>query len=298
MSDLAGPGPDGHGAPPGPASGLFGTVEPERLSLGTAIEVAFKSLGKPAFVVPLLVIAVVVNAVLEATLLPVLSDSLTVSPTGRPTIRDMNAFLGALGGSLLVGIIGSTLAAVYGQVWAAAASVGPLPTVGQTLALVRRRWVGVLGAGLLVGLLMLALVVGGAVVLAVLSVFSDAIAFGVAVGMVIVFVWFIARLYMAPWLAADGGGVLESVQGSWRMTQGGLLRIVGWTIAYGLLFALLAGALGVVLGRVPYIGSGIGQGLSLALGYGAGVTLYRRTQASAPPAARSSAPPVTETPIG
>jgi hypothetical protein len=286
-------------APPQPGSGLFGTLRPDQLSLGTAIEAAFRSLAKPAYVLPILVITVVVNAVLELTLLPVLRDSLSVSPTGRPTIEDLDALLGAGSLSLAVSLIGSILAAVYGQVWAVAASVGPFPTLGETLALVRRRWLGVLGAGLLVGVMTLAVVLGGVVVLAVLSAVNRAIAFGVAVGLVIVFIWFVARLYMAPWLAADGGSVMDSVRRSWRMTEGGVLRIVGWTFAYGLLFALLAAALGVVLGRVPYVGQGIGQGLSLALGYAAGVTLYRRTQASAtPPAQASNVPPVTDAPMG
>ncbi|HET9852679.1 MAG TPA: hypothetical protein VFP56_09265 [Candidatus Limnocylindrales bacterium] len=282
-----------------PVSGLFGSVDAEHLSLGTAIEAAFKSLAKPAFILPIVVIAVVINAVLELTLLPVISRSVRVSPGGQPTIEDMGALMGAAGVTFIVSLIGSILAAVYGQVWAVAASVGPFPTVGETLALVRRRWLGVLGAGLLVGLLTIGVLAGGVVVLAVLGSINRAIAFGVAVGLAIVFIWFVARLYMAPWLAADGAPVVESVQRSWLITRGSVLRIIGWTIAYGLLFALLAGALGVVLGRVPLIGQGIGQGISLALGYAAGVTLYRRTQAAAmPPGAASGVPPVTGTPIG
>jgi hypothetical protein len=121
----------------------------------------------------------------------------------------------------------------------------------------------------------------------------------VGVGLAIAFLWFAARVYMTPWLAADGVGAVASLRGSWRMTEGVVLRVVGWTLAYGFLFALLAGALGLVLSRVPYVGSGVGQGLTLALSYAAGVTLYRRTQAGAtPPAAQESLPPVTDSTIG
>ncbi len=277
-------------AAPPPTSGLFGAVQPRDLSLGTAIEVGFRTLGKPAFIGPILAISVVINAIIELTLLPVISRSITFTPSGRPELGDLSALLGALGVTLVVSLIGGLFVAVYGQVWAAAASVGPLPTVGETLRLVGRRWIGVLGASLLVGLMTFGLVAAGAAVIVILAGISDAIAFGVAVGLVIVFVWFVARLFMASWLAADGVGVIASVQASWRLTEGSVLRIVGWSIAYGLLFALLAGALGAVLGQVPLVGAGIGQGIALALGYGAGVTLYRKTQATAPLVGQSGAP--------
>lgn len=289
-------------APPDPApagTGLFGSVQPRDLTLGTAIEVAFRSLAKPAFIVPLLVISVIVNAILELTLTPLVARSISLSPGGRPTIEDLNAFIAGAALSFVVTIIGSIIAAVYGTVWAVMASVGPFPTIGETLRLAGRRWPGVLGASLLVGLIMITLIVLAAIILVVLSQTSAAVAFGVAVGLVIVFLWLAARLYMTQWLAADGVGAVASLKGSWRITEGVVLRVVGWTLAYGFLFALLAGALGLVLGQVPYIGNGIGQGLTLALTTAAGVTLYRRTQASATPRpAQELSPPVTDSTIG
>ena len=292
------PGMPAEPVPVAPTSALFGSIEPRNLGLGTAIEVAFKALAKPAFVGPLLVISVMINAVLEVAFAP-LMRSLTTTPGAQPTIEDLNAILGAAGVAFVVSIIGSTIAAIYGTVWAAAASVGPFPTIGEALSLVRRRSAGVLGAAILVSLIQLGLIALGAVVLIVLGQINRAITFGVGVGLVIVFVWLAVRLYMTPWLAADGAGVTASVRGSWRMTEGGALRILGWTIAFSLLFGLLAAAIWLVLGRVPFIGSGIGQGLTLALTYGAGVTLYRRTQASATPAATvPGAPSGTDSTIG
>ena len=289
------------GMPPEPAparSGLFGTIEPANLGLGTAIEAAFKALAKPAFVGPLLLVSVIINAVIEISIGPAMR-SLTPTPGVRPTIEDLNAIIGAAGGAFLLSIIGSTIAAIYGTVWAVAASVGPFPTIGQALGLVRQRWASVLGASILVSLITLGLVALGVVLLVVLARVSNAIAFGVGVGLVIVFLYLNARLYMTTWLAADGLGVTASIKGSWRMTEGGVPRIVGWTIAFGLLFGLLAGAIGLVLARVPLLGNGIGQGLTLALTYAAGVTLFRRTQASAaPPPTQASAPSGTDTPIG
>lgn len=285
-------------AVPPPATGLFGGVQPANLTLGNAIAAAFRALAKPAFIGPILVLSVLINAILEATVQPMLGQAMSLSPSGQPTIEDMNALLGALGVTLVVSLLGGIVVAVYGSVWAVAASVGSLPTIGETLRLAGQRWVGVLGAGLVVGAITLTAVAVGVLFLAVLSQVSAAVAFGVAVGLIIVFIYFVARLYMASWLAADGLGVGASIRTSWRITEGQVLRIVGWTFIYGLLFALVAGALGVVLGRVPYIGAGISQGVTLALGYGAGVALYRKTQASAlPPTAAPAPPPVPGTTI-
>ncbi len=297
------PGSTAPGIPPEPApvapvSGLFGSIGPERLTLGTAIEVAFKALGKLPFLGPILAISVVVNAIIEIALGPMLRSG-ALTPGARPTIEDLNAILGAAAVTFIVTLLGGILVAVYGQVWAVTASVGPLPTIGETLRIAGRRWMSIIGASLLVGAVTIGFVLLALVVLRVLADISAAIAFGVGVGLVIVFIWFAARLSMAPWLAADGGSAIASVQGSWRMTEGQLLRIIGWSIGYGLLFALLAGALGLVLARVPLIGGGIGQGISLALTYAAGVTLFRRTQAGAMPRPdRPAAPSVTDSTIG
>ena len=286
-------------SPPPAGQGLFRGVPPMSLSLGTAIEVACRALAKPAFVVPIFAISIVINAVTEILLGPTLEQFQSLSSGARPSIDDINQLLGALGVSLAISLVGGVVAAIYGTVWAVAASVGPFPTFGETLALVGRRWARVLGASLLVGAITVVALVAGVVVVAILGQLSAAVGFGVAVGLIVALVWLVARLYMTSWLAADGLGVSASLRGSWQITEGGVLRIIGWTFAYGLLFALISGAAGIVLGRIPYVGQGIATGFTLALSYGAGVTLFRRTQASAaPPSVAPIAPPVGDTPIG
>lgn len=283
---------------PNPPDGLFGGVPPSKLTLGTAIEVAFRALGKPALVVPIMVIAVVVNAITELVLGPSMTQLQSLSNGSPPTVEELNGLLGALAVGLLFSLIGGVIAAIYGTVWAVVASIGPLPTVSQTLALAARRWIGIVGASLLVGAITLGLLLLGAIIVAVLSQVSAAVGFGLGVALIIALIWFVARVYLTTWLAADGVAVMTSLRTSWRMTEGNVLRIVGWTFVYGLLFALVAAAAGVVLGRVPYVGQGVAQGLTLTLSYGAGVTLFRRTQASAPPSASQPATTVHETPIG
>jgi hypothetical protein len=274
-------------------------VHPAALTLGTAIEVSFRALAKPAFVVPILVIAIVINAITEVLLGPTLDRFQDLATGVRPTLDEVNQLIGALGVSVLISLIGGAIAAIYGTVWAVAASAGPLPGFGETFALVRRRWAGVLGASIVVGALTLGALLAGGIIVVLLSQVSAAIAFGLAMALLVALVWLVARLYMTTWLAADGGGVLPSLRESWRITEGAVLRIIGWTFAYGFLFALVTAAAGVVLGKIPYVGQGIATGLTLALSYGAGVTLFRRTQAGAPPTTTApSAPPVGETPIG
>jgi membrane-anchored glycerophosphoryl diester phosphodiesterase (GDPDase) len=115
---------------------------------------------------------------------------------------------------------------------------------------------------------------------------AEGLVAGLAILLVIVAlvvgVWLTARLTMAGWLAAEGRSIRESLRGSWRMSQGHVGRIVGWQIAFGLLFGLFAFVLGELLSVVPYVGSGVTEAISLALGYGAGVVLYRRVQADGP----------------
>jgi hypothetical protein len=296
MQDLgAMPPPPGPAAPP---EGLFRGVHPGRLTLGTAIEVAFRVLGRPALIIPIMVIAVIVNAITEVILGPSMTQLQSLSNGTPPTVEQLNQLFGALGAGLALSLVGGMIAAIYGTVWAVSASIGPSPTLSQALALAGRRGAGVLGASLLVGAITLALLLVGVIVVALLSQASAAVAFGLAMALLVALVWFAARLSMTTWLAADGGAVIPSLRTSWRITEGNVLRIAGWTFVYGLLFALVAGAAGVVLGRVPYVGQGIAQGLTLTLGFGAGVTLFRRTQASAPPSASEPSPTVPETPIG
>src|SRR5689334_10303274 len=211
--------------PPEPArtgrEGLFRGVPPTALSLGTAIEAAFRALAKPAFVIPIFAIAIVINATSEVLLGPTLARWRDFTGTVRPTLEDLNQLLGALGVSLFISLIGGAIAAIYGTVWAVAASVGPFPTFGETLGLVGRGWLGVLGASLLVGAITFGALLVGALVLAFLSTVSAAVAFGVAMALLVALIWLVARLFMTTWLAADGVGVTESLRGSWRMTEGG-----------------------------------------------------------------------------
>src|SRR5262245_44224217 len=105
-------------APPGPPTGaLFNGLPAARLTLSTAFEVAFKVLSKPALMIPLLGVSVAVNAFLEAFVLPGLLDAINYTPSGRPTIEDLDGLLESAAVAFVIGIIGSLIVALYGQIW-------------------------------------------------------------------------------------------------------------------------------------------------------------------------------------
>jgi hypothetical protein len=262
------------------------------LTLTNAFEAAFRALGKPAFILPILVFSCLVNAFLELLIVPNLRGAIGYTPAGRPTIEDLDQLLLLLALTFVVSLVGGILVAVYGQVWAAAASSGPLPDIATASALAGKRWVSVLATSIVVALISLGAVAAGVLVILALSGAGVAVAFLVAIVLVVPYAWLLSRLSMATWLAADGHSVGDSLRGTWRITKGGLLRIIGWSLATGLTISLLVAGLSAVLQVVPLIGAGIAQGIGYTLTYAAAVTLFRRTQAaSMPPAPAPLVPP-------
>lgn len=269
----------GHGGGPGTGA-LFNNRPAASLTLGDAITTGFTIVSKPTFIVPMLVIGVVVHAVVSILFRPVL-DSVAPSSTGDLTGLNTSALAGAVFGSLAISIIGGVLLNLYGQIWAVAASSGPLPTVNDVIGLMQARWLAIIATGVVVGGISLVMLI--VLVIVVIAAFAAAGALGLLVLLagIVGAAWVGAKLSMAGWLAASGANVGDAINGSWRITQGNLLRIIGWGFAYGILFGIVAGILGAVLGLIPTIGPAIGQSIGSALGYGGGVTLFRRTQAAA-----------------
>ena len=277
--------------PPPPASGpalgeLFANRSAASLTLGDAFSTGFGLLGRVSFIVPVLILGVAVNAI-AATLLQPFIDKVDLAATspGSITPADISAVLSSILGAIALSIVGAILVNVYGQVWAVTASSGPVPTISTTIGLASRRWIGIVGVGLVVGVLTFALSIGAFIVVGLAFALVGIFGILAFLAALVLIVWVGSRLSMAGWLAAEGHSVSASINGSWAMTRGNLLRIIGWGLAYGIVFGLIGGVLGLLLGLVPYVGSGIAQSISLGLGYGAGITLYRRTQAAAAAAA-------------
>ena len=276
------PSAQGGGHAGGPGTGaLFNNRPAASLTLGDAITTGFTIVSKPTFIVPILVIGLVVNAVVSLLFTPVLNAVTPSTTTGDLSGFNTGALAGAVVGSVIFGIIGGILLNLYGQIWAVSASSGPLPTTNDVIALMSQRWAGIIATGLVVGAITVVLLLVYLFVMVLTFAAAGVLGLLVMVAGAVGLAWVGAKLSMSGWLAAEGANVGDAINGSWKITQGNLLRIVGWGFAYGILFGIVAGVLGAVLGLVPVLGPAIAQAIGSALGYGGGVTLYRRTQAAA-----------------
>jgi len=266
-----------------PIGALHNKRSPSTFTLGDALTTGFGVVAKPTFIVPVLIIGVIVNAVVELTIGPLIKT--TITPGTTPSAAQIGGLFQGIGTSLVIGLIGGILINLYGQIWAVRATSGPLPTIDGVVQLIGRRWIGVIGTGIVVAVISIGLFVGGLIVTGISIAVLGNLGILVMVALFILGAYVSARLSMAGWLAADGLSVMDSINGSWQITRNNLLRIIGWGLAYGIVYAIIGGILGAVLSSVPVIGGGITEAITTALGYGAGVTLYRRTQAAGPAAA-------------
>lgn len=283
------------GAPPPPRTGepvgaLHNFRSPSTFTLGDAFSTGIGLVGKPTFIVPVLIIGVIINAAVELAFGNLLRGGLDPSTAiGGAQIQQL---MTAVLVSIVFGIIGGILLNLYGQIWAVAATSGPLPQPGTVLGLAGQRWIGVIGVGIVVAVITVGLILGLVLVAGVVAVVLGDLAILVSLAGIVVAIYVGARLMMAGWLAAEGVSISNSISGSWQLTKGQILRIIGWNLAYGIAFGILAAILGAILGFVPLVGAGIAQAIGTALGYGAGVTLYRRVQAAAAPPVEAPAAPV------
>ena len=258
---------------------LFSGKPASELTLGDAFQVAFGMLARPTFMLPILVVSIVFGAVTEATFLP--SITALREPGALASGRVLEQALTSFAALAAMGVLTGVLASLYGQIWVAAASSGPLLNARATLALAAGRAPGLLGTQLVVSLTAVAAI--GILIALVIGTRSPG-ALAVAFLLMIPYAWVGARFSMASWLAADGGSIRGSLRGSWQMTRGHVLQIVGWTLATSIVFGLLTSIISSLLSVLPLIGSGIAQALDFGLTYGALVVLFRRVQADSMPA--------------
>jgi len=252
--------------------GLYGGRPPAQLTLSDAITTGFRMVLQPNFVIPILAIGVVVNLVVMAAFVPFLVRMIAGDSTSGTLLG--GAMIAGVFGALIASVIGGILLNLYGQVWATMASVGEAPTMQAAFTRLGGRWMSILGAGLISAVATLGIMVVGGLLGALLG------ALGILVILValVAVIYVGARLSLAGWLAADGSAAMDAVRGSWELTGSKLLLIVGWSLAYGIIFAIVGGILGAVLGFVPLIGPALSTTVGSAFGFGAGVTLYRRVK--------------------
>lgn len=276
-----------------PVGALHGNRSPGTFTLGDAITTGFSLVGKPTFIIPVLIVGVVVNVIVSAVVEPLIPA--TIAPGSAISSEQVAGILRGVFGSVILSIIGSILINLYGQIWAVEATSGPLPAVDRVVGLAAQRWLGILGTGVSVAVITIGIIVASFVVMALAFAALGNLGVLVFFAVIVFDIWVGARLSMAGWLAAEGHPIAASINGSWQITQGNLLRIIGWGIGYGIVFGIVGFAVGLILAFVPAVGPGIADTIQVALGYGAGVTLYRRTQAAARPPVTTSEEPAPAT---
>lgn len=254
--------------------GLYGGRPHAQLTVTDAIMTGFRMAMQPNFVIPILVIGVIVNAIVYAAFVPLIVG-LVVGDTDATGILNGGLILSSLLGALIAGVIGGIVVNLYGQVWATMASVGEPPTMQAAFARVAERWVAILGAGIVVAVAGLGIFIIGAILAAALG----AVGILLLLVAVVVAIFVGARLSLAGWLAADGSAAMDAVRGSWEMSASKVLLIIGWGLAAGIVFGIVGGILGAILGLIPLIGQPIAATIGAAFGYGSGVTIYRRVRA-------------------
>lgn len=253
---------------------LFGGKTGAQLTLTEAIMIGFRMVLQPNFAIPILIIGVVLNLIVIGAITPLLVD-LVVTEGGETEAIGGGVIAGVVGG-LITAIIGGLILNLYGQVWATMASVGEAPTINAALARVGSRWMSILGAGIIAGVVTLAIFIVGGILGALLG------PLGIVVILVslVAGIYISARLSLAGWLAADGSAAMEAVQTSWTMTQGKLLLIIGWLIVFAIVFGIVGAVLSAILGIIPLIGPALAATIVSAFGFGSGVSLYRKVRES------------------
>ncbi len=254
---------------------LYQGKTPDQLTLTDAIMTGFRMVMQPNFIIPIVVIGVVINLVVIAAIVPILLSVSNFNTTGDGALLG-GAVLGSLVGGILAGIVGGILLNLYGQVWATMASVGEAPTMQAAFARVGERWMSILGAGIIVALVSLAIFLVGGIGAAALG----PVGFLIFIAAVVVAIYVGARLSLAGWMAADGAAAMDAIRMSWETTASKILLVLGWSIAYGIVFAVVGGILGAILGLIPLIGGALATAITSAFGFGGGVTLYRKVKGS------------------
>ncbi len=252
---------------------LFRGKSSSQLTLSDALMVGFRTVLQPNFIIPIIVIGAIVNVIVIAAIVPIVTSLVLGGATGDATVIG-GAIVASILGVVIAGIVGGLILNLYGQVWATMASVGDAPTVNAAFARVSERWVGMLGAGLITGAITLGIIIVGGIVAAILGALGAL----VLIVAVVAAIYIGARLSMSGWLAADGAAAMDAVKGSWELTRGKLLLVVGWGLAFAVVFGIIGTIISAILGIVPVVGPALSQAIVSAFGFGAGVSLYRKVK--------------------
>jgi len=242
------------------------------LGFGDYLTTGVRSLFTPAFSLPIIVLGIAVSYVVKLTLGSAINSGL--ASTGST-----DANFGAIGSGLAIAFVTGLFINVYGQVYAVMATASAkMPTIGEAANTAVSRWLNVLATGFLGALLTVGILIAG-----IIASVAGTAALGAEAGVGItllasfVFTYMMLRLGQAAWFAADGMGPVDALKASWNKTLGSLWRIFGWSIGGGIVFGLIGGVFGLIVGALPAeIAVPVSTGITLCFTYGSGAVMYRR----------------------
>jgi hypothetical protein len=266
--------PAAWGAAPASSGGaeLYGGRRGAGLTITDALTAGYKFLLNPDFSVPILVIGVVIQLIVLAIFVPLITGVVLGNKTSAADI--IGGLLGGIFATVIAGVVGGILLNLYGQVWALEASNGNPLKMAAAFTQVGARWINILGAGLIVGVIE----IGALIVLGIIAAILGGLGALLFVVGLIAIAYVGIRLSMSGWLAADGAAPLDAVKASWALTNRHLMTIIIWSIVIGVVVAVITMVLGIVLNLVPLIGPALTGTVGTAFGFGAGATLYHRVK--------------------
>jgi hypothetical protein len=174
-----------------------------------------------------------------------------------PSSSDLNGLNGFIGGFLGLGAVLTVAGVVVGWFYAALAIHG---LRGRPITV---DWV--VGAGLrsLAGSILLAAIsIGAFVAFAILAVITQGILLIALVGLVPAAIYVVIRFFFWTLAIFDGAGITDSFRVSWSLSEGAVLRMLGWGIAFVLLEFIIGIGVRVVtlpLAGVPAIATFVSQ---------------------------------------
>lgn len=240
------------------------------LTIGTAYRAALALMRAtvPRWAIPAAVITIA-NIVAAGVLLRLLGDAAAglpalVSQNAQSIAVDPAAFTDLVGRSVAAASVATAvlwLISMVGSLLFAALAIDGLRGGRLAIGEVFRRGV----AGLVASLVVSLAIVGGfllVMVVATVLPFLLLVAFPV---LLVALVYVQARMSFVVLAAMDGAGVLGSVRRSWQISEGAVLRVIGWYLVAALVGFLAGIPLGILSGLVPVVGSAIAGFLGIAL---------------------------------
>ena len=252
---------------------LIQNKRPASLTLPDYLAAGFRGALTPTFSVPIILIGLLVNLALNAAFGQQLAAFFYRSSGTAATASIAEVFA-----TSIFSVVANVFVGLYALIFALKATSGAMPEPAEVVAAVRKRWVSILGSGVLVAGATLGLVIGAVILMGIaIATFGGTSGAGISIVILGGVAYLLLRLSFASWLAAEKYAAMDSLKESWRRTRGSILTIFGWSLAGGLVFGVVNIVAALILTALPgEIATSLSGALAASFSYGAGAALYRK----------------------